>query len=83
LGNQWVLMLYSQALGVPTARVTEIQFFSTILLVTHGDSYVHLHRTFDIWADAMTKVSDKTLFRRFLKVFFNLSPEQVKEDDRT
>ena len=88
LGNQWVLMLYSQALGVPTARVTEIQFFSTILLVTprvtHGDSYVHLHRTFDMWADAMTKVSDKTLFRgRFLKVFFNLSPEQVKEDDRT
>ena len=52
-------------------------------MVSHGYSYVHLRRTFDMWADAMTKVSDKTLFRCFLKVFFNLSPEQVKEDDRT
>ena len=47
-------------------------------MVTHGYSYVHLCRTFDMWADAMTKVSEKTLFRRFLKVFFNLTPEQVK-----
>ena len=47
-------------------------------MVTHGYSYVHLCRTFDMWADAMTKVSDKDLFCRFIKVFFNLSPEQIK-----
>ena len=33
-------------------------------MVTHGYSYVHLCRTFDMWADAMTKVSDRDLFCR-------------------
>ena len=42
-------------------------------LVTHGFTYVHLCRTHEMWADAMTKVSDKALFSQMRRIFYGYS----------
>ena len=39
-------------------------------LVTHGFTYVHLCRTHEMWADAMTKVSDKNIFFPMRRIFY-------------
>ena len=40
--------------------------------VIHGYSYVHLCKTGDMYADAMTKVANKHAYLAFVKVFFNI-----------
>ena len=41
-------------------------------MVTHGYTYVHLCRTNDMFANALTKVESPEQYRRFCKVVFNI-----------
>ena len=41
--------------------------------VTHGYAYVHLCKTDDQLADALTKVMNKSAYLYFVKIFFGLS----------
>jgi hypothetical protein len=43
-------------------------------LVTHGFSYVHLVRTFEMHANALTKVDQQDAFLAFRNVFFGKPP---------
>ena len=42
-------------------------------MVTHGYSYVHLCRTHDMHANALTKVENLDAFYNFIKVAMNLA----------
>ena len=50
-------------------------------LVTHGFTYVHLCRTHEMWADAMTKVSDKNIFFPMRRIFYGYA--QSRNDSGT
>ena len=41
--------------------------------MTHGYTYLHLCKTHDQHANAMTKVENLCAFHTFAKVFFNVS----------
>ena len=41
-------------------------------LVTHGFSYMHLIRTFEMHANALTKVENKSAFYAFQRAFFGM-----------
>ena len=40
-------------------------------LVTHGYSYIHLVRTYEMHANALTKVDNKDAFFKFYKIAMN------------
>ena len=41
--------------------------------VLHGYIYVHLCKTDEMYADALTKISNHASYNRFVKFFFNLN----------